>query len=97
MFSAGLASCGAAVYLQVLVEADDGGGGEGQRQEVGEREPKPELSEDQQAHHRGHVCVTRAGLQRDGHVPATYGRGERERDTERGRRTGEREREDNHH
>lgn len=61
-------------YLEVLVEADDGGGREGQRQEVGQGEPEPELGEDQEADHRGHVGVTRPGLQRDGHVTSTWRR-----------------------
>lgn len=39
------------LYLQVLVEANNGSGSEGQRQEVGEGEPEPELCEDQQADH----------------------------------------------
>lgn len=34
-------------YLKVLVEADDAGWGESQRQEVRERKPEPELGEDQ--------------------------------------------------
>lgn len=38
-------------YLEVLVEADYSGWCEGQRQEVGEGEPEPELGEDQQADH----------------------------------------------
>lgn len=38
-------------YLEVLVEADYSSWREGQGEEVGEREPKPELSEDQQADH----------------------------------------------
>lgn len=58
-------------YLQVFIEADYGGWGKSQGQEVGEGEPEPELSEDQQANHRGHVSVTRPGLQRDGHIAAT--------------------------
>lgn len=45
MFSKG------SLYLQVLVEADNSSGCEGQRQEVGEGEPEPELCEDQQADH----------------------------------------------
>ena len=57
-------------YLEVLVQADDGGGGEGQRQEVRQGEPEPELGEDQQAHNRRHVGVARPGLQGDGHVAA---------------------------
>lgn len=39
---------------------------------MGQREPEPELCEDQQAHHGGHVGVTRPGLQGDGHVPASW-------------------------
>lgn len=38
-------------YLEVFVEADYSGWCEGQGQEVGKREPEPELSEDQQANH----------------------------------------------
>lgn len=59
-------------YLQVLVEADNSSGCEGQRQEVGEGEPEPELCEDQQADHWGHVSVTRPGLQGDGHITSTW-------------------------
>ncbi len=44
-------------YLQILVEADDSCGCEGQRQEVREREPEPKLGEDQETHHRWHVGV----------------------------------------
>lgn len=44
-------------YLQILVEADDSCRGEGQRQEVRQWEPEPELGEDQQTHHRWHVGV----------------------------------------
>lgn len=50
-------------YLQVLVESNNSSRCEGQRQEVGQREPEPELCEDQQADHRGHVSVTCPGLQ----------------------------------
>lgn len=59
-------------YLEVFVEADYSGWCEGQGQEVGKREPEPELSEDQQADHWRHVSVTRPGLQEDGHVTSTW-------------------------
>ena len=52
------------VYLEVGVEADETGRGEGEGEEVGQRVPVPELAEHQQAHHGVHVGVARAGLQR---------------------------------
>lgn len=58
-------------YLQVFIKADYSSWGKSQWQEVGEGEPEPELCEDQQANHWGHVSVTRPGLQRDGHITAT--------------------------
>lgn len=66
-----------AEHLQVFVQADYSRGREGQRQEVGEGEPEPELGEDEQAHHWRHVSVTRPGLQRDGHVTSTWAEGKR--------------------
>lgn len=39
---------------------------------MGEGEPEPELCEDQQADHWGHVSVTRPGLQRDGHITSAW-------------------------
>lgn len=64
-------------YLQVLIEANDGSRCEGQRQEMWEWKPEPELSEHQQTHDGGHVRVSSPRLQGDGHVPATYKRRER--------------------
>lgn len=64
-------------YLQVLIETNDGGRCEGQRQEVRQRKPEPELSEHQQTHDGGHVCVSGPRLQGDSHVPSTYRHRER--------------------
>lgn len=61
-----------AQYLQVFIEANYSSWSKRQWQEVGEREPEPELREDQQANHWGHVGVTRPGLQRDGHITASW-------------------------
>lgn len=66
------------LYLEVLVEADDSSWCEGQRQEVREGEPEPELGEDQQANHGRHVSVTRPGLQGDGHITSAWTTGKRE-------------------
>lgn len=59
-------------YLEVLIEANYSSWCEGQWQKVGEREPEPELGEDQQADHGRHVSVTGPGLQRDGHITSTW-------------------------
>jgi len=58
-------------HLQIRVEADGGGGREGEGQEVGERVPEPELGEHEHAHDGRHVGVTRPWLQRYRHVATT--------------------------
>lgn len=55
-------------YLEVCVESDDGGGGEGEREKVAEREPVPEGLEDEQPHHSLHVHVSCTRLERHCHV-----------------------------
>lgn len=57
-------------HLQVCVERDNGRRRKGETQKVGEREPEPELAEDQHADDGRHVHVARLGLQGKGQVSA---------------------------
>lgn len=57
-------------YLKILVKANDTGWGERQWQKVWQREPEPELGEDQNPHHRRHVCMSCPRLQWNGYIMA---------------------------
>lgn len=59
-------------YLKVWVEANNTGRGEGQGEEMCEREPIPELAEYQHPHNSLHVGMTCPRLQGHWHIPATY-------------------------
>ena len=64
--------------LQVGIKSNDARGCKGQGYEVSERKPEPHVCEYKQAYHCGHMRVSRARLQRDGHVSSTFGIKERE-------------------
>ena len=59
------------MYLQVRVETNGSSRGEGEGEEVAEREPVPELAEDQQTHRRLHAHVPRPRLEGDSHISAS--------------------------
>ena len=65
-------------HLQVGIKSNDARGCKGQGYEVSERKPEPHVCEYKQAYHCGHMRVSRARLQRDGHVSSTFGIKERE-------------------
>ena len=57
--------------LEVRVESNGGSGSEGEREEVAEGEPVPKLAKDEQTDCSLHAHVTRARLERYGHISAS--------------------------